>query len=132
MTSGEVLHIVAFIRPFQLAKVTDALRVLPNFPGMSVSDGRGFGSHLAHPPAEGERGEVHPFKEFVRIEIFCRGTDEVAITETILHLSHTGHRGDGKIFVSSVRSARRIRTGDWGDSAVLKQEASGAKPEQGS
>ena len=50
MDSEIITAIVAFIQPFQLDRVVNALRRLPDFPGMSVSDVRGFGRHGAHPP----------------------------------------------------------------------------------
>lgn len=112
-------YVVAFIQPFQLEAVVDALRGLPRFPGMSVTDVRGFGAHLAHPPAEGEETEVHPFEKKVRLEIFCLPAELVAIIETIRKAAHTGHAGDGKIFAGPVTLAYRIRTAEWGEGAIL-------------
>jgi nitrogen regulatory protein PII len=66
-TGSSLNYVVAFIQPFQLDAVVDALRQLPQCPGMSVSDVRGFGAHLAHPPQAGEGTEVHAFKPKVRI-----------------------------------------------------------------
>ena len=75
MDSEIITAIVAFIQPFQLDRVVNALRRLPDFSGMSVSDVRGFGRHGAHPPHRGERGEVGAFAPAVRIEIFCRAPE---------------------------------------------------------
>ena len=111
--------IVAFVQPFQLDSVVAALRRIPNFPGMSVSEVRGFGCTGAHPPRPGERTEVDPFEKKVRIELFCRAADVPGIVEGIRAAAHTGHRGDGKIFVGPVTTACRIRTGAWGEKAVL-------------
>jgi len=61
--------VVAFIQPFQLERVIDALRSIPDFPGVSVSDVRGFGRLAAHAPRKGERTEVDPFDPKVRLEI---------------------------------------------------------------
>ena len=112
-------QIVAFIQPFQLDAVVDALRRLPHFPGMSVSEVRGFGAHLAHPPRAGEATEVDPFKEKMRLEIFCLASDLTAIIEAIRAAAHTGNRGDGKIFAGPVATARRIRTAERGAEALL-------------
>jgi nitrogen regulatory protein PII len=111
-------YVVAFIQPFQLDGVVDALRGLPRFPGMSVSDVRGMGAHRAHPPAAGEETEVHPFERKVRIEIFCLPSELAAIIETIRKAAHTGNAGDGKVFAGPAILALRIRTGEWGEAAL--------------
>lgn len=111
--------LVAYIRPFQLDAVVDALRKLPNFPGMSVSDVRGFGRHGAHAPQRGEVAEVDPFTHMVRIEITCRGQELSRIVEAIRETARTGHRGDGKIFINTTAWACRIRTDEEGPDAVL-------------
>jgi len=116
--SSELQFIVAFIQPFQLDAVVDAVRRMPDFPGMSVSEVRGFGSHAAHTPREGERSEVHAFEARLRLEVFCRLDEASSIVETIGQAAHTGHPGDGKIFAGPVTLAQRIRTGDWGDAAI--------------
>jgi nitrogen regulatory protein PII len=110
---------VAFIQPFQLESVVDSLRRLPGFPGMSVSEVRGFGAHLSHPPHPGESTEVSPFEKRTRIEIFCRAADLTAIVEAIRAAAHTGNRGDGKIFAGPIAIACRIRTAEWGEDALL-------------
>ena len=117
--SSSISYVVAFIQPFQLDRVVDALRRLPRFPGMSASEVRGFGAHRAHPPAEGEETEVYAFKQKVRIEVFCMPSELTAIIETIRKAAYTGHAGDGKIFAGPVTLACRIRTAEWGESAIL-------------
>ena len=117
--SAELQVVVAFIQPFQLDAVVDAVRRMPNFPGMSVGEVRGFGSHAAHPPREGERSEVHAFEARLRLEIYCRLEDTTAIVETIRQAAHTGHTGDGKIFAGPVSLAYRVRTAEWGETALL-------------
>lgn len=117
---AELLNvIVAFIKPFQLDDVVAAVRQIPDFPGMSVLEVGGFGSHMAHPPRAGERSEVHPFEPTMRVEIFCRSSEFVAIVETIRKAAYTGHAGDGKIFGGPLGMACRIRTGELGEAAML-------------
>jgi len=111
--------IVAFIRPFQLDDVVDAVRRIPNFPGMSISEIGGFGSHASHPPRAGERTEVHPFEPAIRLEIFCRAAEFVTIVEAVRKAAYTGHAGDGKIFSGPVTMACRIHTGELGQTALL-------------
>jgi len=116
--SSSLNYVVAFIQPFQLDSVVDALRRLPRFPGMSVSEVRGFGTHRAHPPVEGDENEVHAFEEKARIEVFCLLSELTAIIETIRNAARTGHPGDGKIFAGPVTLATRIRTAESGESAI--------------
>lgn len=111
--------LVAYIRPFQLDAVVDALRKLPNFPGLSVSDVRGFGHHGAHPPHRGETAEVDPFTPMARLEITCRGQELSGIVEAIRQAARTGHHGNGKIFINTTAWACRIRTDEEGPDAVL-------------
>jgi nitrogen regulatory protein PII len=111
-------QIVAFIQPFQLDTVVDALRRLPRFPGMSVSEVRGFGAHLSHPPRRGEATEVDPFERKTRLEIFCGVADLTNIVEAIREAARSGNPGDGKIFAGPVAIACRIRTAEWGEDAL--------------
>ena len=119
MDSEIINSIVAFIQPFQLDRVVNALRHVPNFPGMSVSEVRGFGRHGAHQPHKGEAAEVDPFKPKVRIEIFCRAPELSNIVEALRGAAHTGNAGDGKILIGTTDWAYRIRTGEEGPAAVL-------------
>ena len=118
METSPLNYVVAFIQPFQTDAVVDALRHVRGCPGLSVSDVRGVGCTGAHPPRAGERSEVDPFERKVRIEIFCRASDAVVIVEAIRQAAHTGHPGDGKIFVGPVTLAQRIRSGEWGEAAL--------------
>lgn len=123
--SAEFLNvIVAFVKPSQLDEVVEAIRRIPDCPGMSVSEVGGFGSHLAHPPRPGERSEVHPFEPTMRIEIFCRSADFVILVEAIRKAAYTGHAGDGKIFGGPVTMACRIRTGEVGEVALIPGKGS--------
>ena len=118
MNTQSLTAVIAFIQPFQLDSVVDALRRMPGFPGMSVTEARGFGRHGAHPPHEGELAEVAPLEEKARLEIFCRGGEAMSILQTIRQSAHTGHQGDGKVFVIDVAWAMRIRTGELGPAAL--------------
>ena len=122
---NEIINsIVAFIQPFQLDRVVNALRHLPDFPGMSVSDVRGFGRHGAHQPHKGERGEVDAFAPSVRLEIFCRAPELGAIVEALREAAHTGNSGDGKILIGTLAWAVAIRTGAEGPAAIHGKDTS--------
>ena len=118
MGADALQFVVAYIRPLTLGRVVDAVRRLPDFPGMSVVDVRGFGSDDAHAPRKGERSEVHPFEPILRLEVFCRPVDVIAIVEAIRKAAYTGHAGDGKIFAGPVDIACRIRSGETGVAAM--------------
>ena len=116
--SGESLNgVIAFIQPFQVESVVNALRRLPRFPGISVTEVRGFGRHGAHPPHEGELAEVAPLEKKIRLEIYCLASEATSILQTIRQAAHTGHPGDGVGFVIDVAWGMRIRTGEAGPAA---------------
>jgi nitrogen regulatory protein PII len=120
--------ITAIVQPFKLSKVTSALEQIDGFPGMTVTDVRGFGreksSHIHEENGHG-RGieDLVEYIEKSRIEIVA--SDEIVdeIVETIARVAHTGNRGDGKIFVWSVERAVRIKTGETGAPAVSGKES---------
>ena len=128
MNGNSLTAVIAFIQPFQLEAVTDQLRRIPGFPGMSVTEARGFGRRGAHPPHEGDRAEVVPLEKKVRLEIFCVGSEATTILQAIRQAAHTGHRGDGKIFVIDVAWAMSIRTGEAGSALLGGGEADDAAP----
>lgn len=111
-------EIRAYIQPFILEKVTAALLALPEFPGMSVSDVRGFGRARKMSAVHSLREELEEFTHKVRLEIFVRDHQVTEVVDALLAAAHTGNRGDGKIFVLRVEDAARIRTGERGDAAV--------------
>jgi nitrogen regulatory protein PII len=116
--------IVAFIQPFQLERVVDALRSLRRFPGMSVSEVRGFGRLLAHPPRPGERTEVDPFQPKLRLEIACLKADVPAIAETIRQAARTGHAGDGIVLVADLAWVYQIRSVQLGQDGLSPRQDS--------
>ena len=113
--------VVAVIQPFMLEQVVDALRLVPRFPGMSVSEVRGFGRRFAHAPRRGEATEVEPFEERSRIEICCRGSELKPILDALSASAHTGNAGDGMIFVLPLERAIRIRTREEGSETLLSK-----------
>jgi nitrogen regulatory protein PII len=113
--------IVAVLQPFRLSKVTEALEKIPGFPGMTVSDIRGFGREKSVHDEGAPHRVIEDFIEYVkkvRIEVAARDEMVATIVDTIARVAHTGNRGDGKIFVSSLEEAVRIKTGDTGDAAL--------------
>ena len=105
------------IRPFKLDDVKEALREI-GVQGMTVSEVRGFGRQKGH--TELYRGSEYTI-EFIpklKIEVII-GDDEVEnVIEKVTEAASTGKIGDGKIFVSTVEEAIRIRTGERGPTAI--------------
>lgn len=106
--------IVAFIKPFKLDQVKEALTEI-NIRGMSVSEVRGFGRQRGH--AEFYRGSEYQvdFLPKIRIDLVVRDEDLESAINTIMEAGRTGQVGDGKIFVLPVEDAIRIRTGEAGE-----------------
>ncbi len=113
--------ITAMVQPFMLSRVTSALEEIDEFPGMTVTDVRGFGREKARHARGAPHRVIEDFVEYIkkeRIEIVAR--DEMAdlIVETIVRAAHTGNPGDGKVFIWPVERAVRIQTGDEDDAAL--------------
>jgi nitrogen regulatory protein P-II 1 len=109
--------IEAIIKPFRLTDVKDALNEL-GIQGMTVSEVKGFGRQKGH--TEIYRGSEYTvdFLPKVKIETVVADTLKDAAVQAILKSAKTGKIGDGKIFVSTVEEAIRIRTDERGESAV--------------
>lgn len=113
--------ITAIVQPFRLSKVTYALEEIEGFPGMTVTDVRGFGREKSAHEEGSPHRVIEDFVEYVkkvRIEIVARDEMVEQIVETITRVAHTGNRGDGKVFVWPVEHAVRIQTGETDDTAL--------------
>ncbi|MBL69195.1 MAG: transcriptional regulator [Verrucomicrobiales bacterium] len=109
--------IEAIIKPFKLEEVKDALGEA-GIEGMTVSEVKGFGRQKGH--TEIYRGSEYTvdFLPKVKIEIVVADESVEAATEAISTSAKTEKIGDGKIFVSAIEEAIRIRTGETGGDAV--------------
>lgn len=111
-------EVKAFIQPFKLSAVTMALQEIPGFPGMTVSDCRGFGKEKGK---EGPHRVVEDLIDYipkVRIEIMLKDEMVDLVVETITKTAHTGNPGDGKVFVYDIEKAVRIKTFEQGEEAL--------------
>jgi nitrogen regulatory protein PII len=109
--------IIAFIKPFKLTEVRDALKSV-GVTGMSVSDISGFGRQSGQTEVyRGAEYEVE-FVPKVRLEVIV--TDELtqATVAAIESAAHTGDIGDGKVVVVALEDVVRIRTGERGADAI--------------
>jgi len=109
--------ITAMIRPIRLDAVKEAL-VAIDVVGMTVVDARGFGRHKGQ--LEVYRGTEFRVDFLPKVKILLVVPDEKldAVISAISTAARTGEIGDGKIFVSPVENAIRIRTGDSGVDAL--------------
>jgi nitrogen regulatory protein P-II 1 len=109
--------IEAVIRHFKLEEVKDAL-TQAGVQGMTVSEVRGFGRQKGH--KEQYRGAEYTvdFLPKVKMEVVVDDADEKKVIDTILQTARTGQIGDGKIFVTRLDEAIRIRTGETGGESL--------------
>lgn len=109
--------IEAIIKPFKLEEVKEALAEV-GVQGMTVTEVKGFGRQKGH--TEIYRGSEYTvdFLPKVKIEIVVDDAQADHVVSVIVKSANTGKIGDGKVFVSSVEEAIRIRTGETGNSAV--------------
>jgi nitrogen regulatory protein P-II 1 len=107
----------AIIKPFKLDEVKEALQEI-GVQGLSVIEVKGFGRQKGHTELYRGAEYVVDFLPKVKIEVVL--TDDMVdrAIEAIIAAAKTDKIGDGKIFVSSVEQAVRIRTGETGDDAV--------------
>ena len=109
--------IEAIIKPFKLEDVKEALSSL-GVEGMTVSEVKGFGRQKGH--TEIYRGSEYTvdFLPKIKIEVVLPDARVGAAIEAIVRAAKTGKIGDGKVFVSSIENAVRIRTEETGEQAV--------------
>ena len=109
--------IEAIIKPFKLDEVKEALQEV-GIQGLSVIEVKGFGRQKGHTELYRGAEYVVDFLPKVKIEVVL-GDDQVdGAVEAIINAARTEKIGDGKIFVSTVEQAIRIRTGEAGDDAL--------------
>jgi len=109
--------VTAIIKPFRLDDVRNALAE-EGVQGMTVTEVKGFGRQRGH--TELYRGAEYIIDFLPKIKIEVAVTDEILdrVIETIIHSAKTGKVGDGKIFVTNLSKAFRIRTGETGNQAI--------------
>ena len=116
-TLGAVKKIEAIIKPFKTEAVKDALAAV-GIEGMTLSEVRGFGRQKGH--SEIYRGTEYTvdFLPKIKFEMIVPDDRAQRAVEAILGAAKTGKIGDGKIFVTEVEEAVRIRTGERGTEAL--------------
>jgi nitrogen regulatory protein PII len=112
-----VKKVEAIIKPHKLDDVKAALTQV-GIQGMTVTEVRGFGRQKGH--KEQYRGAEYTVDLVpkVKVEVVIGDASLAAVVEAITRAARTGEIGDGKIFVSTLESVSRIRTGEKGEAAV--------------
>lgn len=109
--------IEAIIKPFKLEEVKEALSAL-GIDGMTVTEVKGFGRQKGH--TEIYRGSEYTvdFLPKVKVEVVLPEGQATEAVEAIVKAAKTGKIGDGKVFITNIENAVRIRTNETGDQAV--------------
>ena len=105
------------IKPFKLDEVKEALNEI-GLRGMTVTEVKGFGRQKGHTELYRGAEYVVDFLPKVKVEVVLDDNLVERAIEAIQQAAHTGRIGDGKIFVSAIDEAIRIRTGERGADAV--------------
>ncbi len=109
--------IIAIIKPFKLDEVRDALTAI-GVHGMTISEVKGYGRQKGHTEIyRGAEYAVH-FLPKVRIEVAVPDDQADRVIDAITAAAKTGQIGDGKIFVTDISRAVRIRTGETNNDAL--------------
>ena len=115
--AGPMKKIEAIIKPFKLDEVKDALHEI-GLQGLTVVEAKGFGRQKGHTELYRGAEYVVDFLPKVKVEVVVEDTMAENVIDAIERAAKTGRIGDGKIFVSDISQAIRIRTGDRGADAI--------------
>ena len=109
--------VTAIIKPFKLEDVRSALTEL-GLQGLTVTEVKGYGRQKGH--TEIYRGAEYAvsFLPKIKIEVVVASSVADKVVEAIVRTARTGQIGDGKIFVSPIDHAVRVRTGETDDNAI--------------
>ena len=109
--------VTAIVKPFRLDEVKDALKAA-GVQGLTVSEVQGFGRQRGH--TEVYRGAEYEidFVPKVRIEVLVDDGEADAVARAIVESARTGKIGDGKVWITSVDTVIRVRTGEAGPDAL--------------
>ncbi|MEM9988220.1 MAG: P-II family nitrogen regulator [Pseudomonadota bacterium] len=107
----------ALIKPFKLDDVKEALQAI-GLKGMTVSEARGFGRQKGHTELYRGAEYVVDFLPKLKLEIVVEDELVDDVLRAITEAAQSGRIGDGKIFVTNIEKAVRIRTGEVGNTAL--------------
>ena len=109
--------ILAYLPPQPIRKIINSLAD-QHIHGLTISKAQGFGQE--HDPGHPEYREYDglDMTRKIRVEIACHDEEVAIILKTLYEVAHTGHRGDGKVFILPIEDALRLKTGEKGESAL--------------
>ncbi|HET8702798.1 MULTISPECIES: P-II family nitrogen regulator [Castellaniella] len=110
-------QITAIVKPFKLDEVREALSDL-GVNGLTVTEVKGFGRQKGHTELYRGAEYVVDFLPKIRIDVVVAADQVEGVIEAVIRAARTGKIGDGKIFVTPVEQAVRIRTGEAGVEAL--------------
>ena len=110
-------QVTAIIKPFKLDEVREALADV-GVNGLTVTEVKGFGRQKGHTELYRGAEYVVDFLPKIRVEMVVADEAVDRVIEAIIRAARTGKIGDGKIFVTAVEQAIRIRTSESGDAAL--------------
>jgi nitrogen regulatory protein P-II 1 len=116
-TGLNVKQVTAIIKPFKLDEVREALAEV-GVNGLTVTEVKGFGRQKGHTELYRGAEYVVDFLPKIRVEMVVSDEAVDRVIEAIVRTARTGKIGDGKIFVTAVEQAIRIRTSESGDAAL--------------
>jgi len=109
--------VTAIIKPFKLDDVRAALSEI-GVSGMTVTEVKGFGRQRGHTELYRGAEYVIDFVPKTRVEVAVKGDLVERVVEAVVKAAKTGKVGDGKIFITAIERAIRIRTGETDDAAI--------------
>lgn len=115
--SSRMKKIEAIIKPFKLDEVKEALQEV-GLQGITVTEAKGFGRQKGHTELYRGAEYVVDFLPKVKVEVVIADEQVEKAVEVVQKAAQTGRIGDGKIFISDIEDAIRIRTGETGNEAI--------------
>lgn len=109
--------ITAVMKPFKLDDVTDALKQI-GVAGVTVTEVEGFGRQSGHTEVPRDAEYAVELVPKVKLEVLADDGNADGLADTIVAAAQTGKIGDGKLWVTDVPSALRVRTGERGTDAI--------------
>lgn len=109
--------VTAIIRPSALTEVRAGLEQV-GAPGMTVSEVRGYGRQQGHTEMYGDAAHAVDFIPKLRVEVVVDDAEADQVIDALVHAARTGKIGDGKVWVTSLTTVVRVRTGERGPDAI--------------
>ena len=109
--------VVAIIKPHQLEAVTDALHDI-DIGGITITEVKGHGRQRGHTEVYRGGEYVVDYVPKIELKIIAKESEAEKIANTIVGTARTGKIGDGKVYIQSLETVVRVRTGEIGDDAI--------------